>query len=1052
MIVSCQPEQAEQAVDINPFEKEFIAEREGSTALSRTIRMSDGRVFWSPADKVSIFCADDANGGDCFVTQNDSPSASAVLKGTFSSGASDPGTVWAVYPYSTDNVFDGEDLTLTVPSVQTAVAGTFAADCFPAVARSDSDRLGFKNLCGGIKFTVSRDDIVSVSFKGNNNEVLAGRVKVSLFYSGASPYLHSVTDKAYEVELRSSDSPLTPGVWYYMAMIPTPLFDGFTLCLTTKDGNRFELHSENYNSIKRSVFGTINDIDKTAHLQLSSIEPVSESVQYHWGEFNAGTLVGSDTVLSYEGNSVTVTALNAFEAYRSFSVNSTSEIEYIIEPAEIALEDYEWSIGVTEEGVGSYTAFPKLIEVKKNEAGRLVVSYRFDRSSRFNTDADLSFLLYYRRRVDDILDYKTCTPVKLNIVKDTAVGLPETANSTAAEAIANSPQVTIPYTGTAVFDLNSLGEIALDENNEEVSIKELVAKYGFSLYAMLIPTQQENSTYSEDQFCTFKQNDQGEWVLTPAYFDKSVGAIVEVEPGNYLMGAEAIGHSPVVALFLRNELNYPFLVKFIRVMIVDDPDAKTGEVLSGFGTKDFVINQLTIPQTHVVHEVFAADNDIRLMNQGLGMAYGHFRQSFSCDDKTYVKNEYGRFEESDKYGTIAYQKVTTAPCSDSFVIDTNPTHMKEFFSEPGYSKVLYKRFVNNSGDCVYIGIKVVLEPFYVSFSMHDPAYWFNDIDQSIYNTLHFEVPLPTYWRKGDIPGSIIINYHIWLRTGWKDNKITINPKATGLDVELEWSFADSREQPVIDGKRLTVSSDGSELLFGSDPVLLLDWGYLTYCDNDTAKELLNKWPSTSIKTSEMLYCKVYLRAYGIYNDTDVSYRSLIGEEAMYYRFRRPLEMEARTDSYLTDGLPGVDFVTIGDLFMLKGLSKQYPLFEKSGDTFQAVPYPKPENFQVDLYGYFNIQSMSFDRHEIKTDLNGNRELFSSALPSAMVWLAEKDYLHYMMDSSNVDISDPASLGKYVICYANTMPSNRDFNLYIPFTVTYAWGDLTGELVIPVHTY
>ena len=166
---------------------------------TRTERASDGAVLWSPGDQISLFYGSGDNGGSCFTGQNSEPSKVVNFTGEIGviTGGNDVAVedtyFWAVYPYNPTASCDGSSITTVLPSSQVAQADTFADDLFPSVGRSQGLVMGFYNICGGLKFTVSEEGIKSVTLQGHNNEIIAGRMTVG-FDDAGQPAVQSVAD------------------------------------------------------------------------------------------------------------------------------------------------------------------------------------------------------------------------------------------------------------------------------------------------------------------------------------------------------------------------------------------------------------------------------------------------------------------------------------------------------------------------------------------------------------------------------------------------------------------------------------------------------------------------------------------------------------------------------------------------------------------------------------------------------------------------------------------------------------------------------------------
>ena len=258
------PMNASEGVEIT-----ITAVREGFNPDTRTIRESDGSVEWCPLDEISVFYTETENGGSKFTSQNTEQTAIAEFKGKldgliaggeeFTNGK----YLYGVYPYSTNTSFKDGVTTISLPSHQTATEGTFANGLFPTIARAQGVNLAFYNICGGVKFTVSRDDITSVTFKGNNGERLAGSAKV-IFDDTAKP---AVLDD--EVESKGEITVYAPaggtfeaGKEYYIVAYPVKLTSGFTMTFRTLEMKEGKYVSNSSVEIQRSIFGVVSQADK----------------------------------------------------------------------------------------------------------------------------------------------------------------------------------------------------------------------------------------------------------------------------------------------------------------------------------------------------------------------------------------------------------------------------------------------------------------------------------------------------------------------------------------------------------------------------------------------------------------------------------------------------------------------------------------------------------------------------------------------------------------------------------------------------------------------
>ncbi len=248
---------------------------------TKTARNGDGSLSWLPADEINVFCGTSTSGR--FISDNTSSAKVTTFTGHFEddSQATAGASYWAVYPYSSSNSFDGQKLLIDLPSVQVSEAGSFGGGMFPSVARSNSTDLAFYNVCGGIKFSLTRDDITSVTLTSRNGEALAGQVRVS-FGSDGKPAATAVKGSS-EVTLRpASGGCFKKNTYYYFSLIPVTMSGGFTMTFRTNSDQEGMLEAYSPVSIQRSVFSKKDGIDSSVSVwkDASSGVDISDSGIY----------------------------------------------------------------------------------------------------------------------------------------------------------------------------------------------------------------------------------------------------------------------------------------------------------------------------------------------------------------------------------------------------------------------------------------------------------------------------------------------------------------------------------------------------------------------------------------------------------------------------------------------------------------------------------------------------------------------------------------------------------------------------------------------------
>ena len=230
---------------------------------TRTMVQDGGtQVLWEPADEIAIF----HNGsGSRFVSQNAEPAATASFSGTLNTilgsneGVSEENPIWGLYPYREDASSDKVSVTTALPSEQVGRAGTFAKNTQITLAKATGLSLGFYNVAGGLRFSLTQEGIKSVTFEGKNGEKLAGTIKLA--FEDGVPVVQEVTNGATVITLTAPNGEaFQTGQWYYLAAIPCTLANGFKMTFN-KDAEYAELISDKSVTFKRGIFGSITSAD-----------------------------------------------------------------------------------------------------------------------------------------------------------------------------------------------------------------------------------------------------------------------------------------------------------------------------------------------------------------------------------------------------------------------------------------------------------------------------------------------------------------------------------------------------------------------------------------------------------------------------------------------------------------------------------------------------------------------------------------------------------------------------------------------------------------------
>ena len=248
----------------------------GDGKNTKTAVVNDTEVWWTPDDAISVFYGDLTSGkftstiAEKASTSKFVGSLSAVI-GTLESGSQDR-RFWAVYPYDIQNACDGSSVTLNVSSKQVGAEGTFRQNLFPSIATSAGLDLAFYNVCGGMVVTVDRDNIRSITLSGNNEEILAGKVRVA--FVDEDPAVLELVNGERSITFRSPDNkPFVPGVRYFITVLPVEFSQGYSLTFTTGAGEVGTKTVSDTKKINRSRFLVAFNADANVNFTTSPVNP-----------------------------------------------------------------------------------------------------------------------------------------------------------------------------------------------------------------------------------------------------------------------------------------------------------------------------------------------------------------------------------------------------------------------------------------------------------------------------------------------------------------------------------------------------------------------------------------------------------------------------------------------------------------------------------------------------------------------------------------------------------------------------------------------------------
>ena len=229
-----------------------------------TVAESGPDILWENEDAIMILSGDSRYE---FMTELNAPSPLAEFRGSINGfiGSTEGSTgtshaFWAVYPYNEYRTSrSGESVTVFIPGDQKARAGSYDPRALVAVACSNNLQLGFYNVCGGLKFKLSKSGIQQVEFRAGGDKPLAGSALVEMDRDGfpVVSVAEEMADAKSAVRLTAPyGEAFEPDTWYYLTCMPGMLDQGYTLIVRSETETGVLEHPAPV-EVKRSVWGVL---------------------------------------------------------------------------------------------------------------------------------------------------------------------------------------------------------------------------------------------------------------------------------------------------------------------------------------------------------------------------------------------------------------------------------------------------------------------------------------------------------------------------------------------------------------------------------------------------------------------------------------------------------------------------------------------------------------------------------------------------------------------------------------------------------------------------
>ena len=376
MSTNIEPSRLESVQKNLTFTVEF---EESNNPSTKVVLGNNLETLWEQGDEINIFYGATQGSGSTFTaTEVSNERKIAVFSGTISAftgtveGSGNAINFCGLFPYSQANTYDGTYAYMNLPHLQYARQNTEDPSSKLMIAKSPGLNLYFYLLGSGLRFEISRDDIVEFRFSGNNNEILAGDVTVG-FDSNDRPVVTAVSNPQYEISVfpdmtttTGGPAAFTPG-YYFLDIIPCLMEQGYTVTYITASGQQASYSITASRDFSRTTYNTLSS--KESQITFTDIPPENNQIVYFADQEIASTRfegVGTVSGASFDNGRGVVTFANPITEIPACAFELNTDLVRIILPETVTsigewafdscekLEDVVLPTSLTDLGQGAF--------------------------------------------------------------------------------------------------------------------------------------------------------------------------------------------------------------------------------------------------------------------------------------------------------------------------------------------------------------------------------------------------------------------------------------------------------------------------------------------------------------------------------------------------------------------------------------------------------------------------------------------------------------------------------------------------------------------------
>lgn len=742
---------------------------------------------------------------------------------------------------------------------------------------------------------------------------------------------------------------------------------------------------------------------------------------------------------------------------KTVDIPSISTINYELNPSNANVTDLNFSMfGAQKEAISRAAAptFEVQGQPVRTTAGNLTVDYKIVNPANISTQKELLTVFATEAAVKDgqkesvTSDYATLVPTMvafkaLAFNADCSYYTDATDKrdlyTTGKKALESVPSVPIVWNQGAlnlkeklcIHYLAKDFELPTAGTHQVMTLADAESVYGLTTVFTKVKYNIGGNATDEDQYATVSTDG----VFEPSYVDAQGNTVVN----NGENGKSSIGRRPMVLVTLVNTQGQVILNGYVVFEITQKPELLKGDTIEPGSINseecpylcDFTVTSSWEQWSGKVLEYKGEDNAIMMSNE-------EFHAKFKKTPvKTFVKTAPKTYVEvaNNKFGNITVQDDKfTGEVNSVLVWKGDLSAVKNIYAEADHTVTLYIQYKTDTDPATYVYVGMT-----VTIKNNAHVDW-SSLDGTKY------VP---EWHDGQIwihvaapeAGNDVTTFEYFLPNAWLNGVIAPKATETVYNTNVKTSFRWSATQEA------GYSVNGDSLMYKGAAIATLSAdGKVVYQNNATAKALLNEIESPAGTPNRMVPTgNVEIAA--TYDDCNIAFPEVY---SFTVKFLRPLTLKPGQNPKFTPATAGGSRAALASLFNLVDWRlKDVVTYDAATMTMSAVL-----DNNINLYTFYKVKQIIVDKHAITFNNGGKWEPITANKNDNLDIVADGDDTSFLTESGStvtIDVTDIANLNKVEFVYtSNAQGVTSQYDLKIPVTLVYSWGNLSQEMPATVN--